>query len=240
MNDLQHAQGNLGDITQFLSEHSPRSVVHYHALATAELVDQILSYLDHPDLLSASNASRFFGSCIQQSARLRQKLFLQQDPTADYALLGKLIRLPFHTSIRKPRPTKSIPPASCVYTITFLLNVERWQHFQPSDRVLSMLICQPPIFAMTATVVCPCSMVSPHPEPEAVHIRSDTGHTVGDMVEVIRRLHAAHGTCGFGEPGYVDQDGSAASIVRFEGQLVLRDDDPRILEGFRPKLVLAA
>ncbi|KAK6441774.1 hypothetical protein LTR95_001998 [Oleoguttula sp. CCFEE 5521] len=224
---------------QSFTDCSPSREACHQVFATAELVDYILSQLDPPDLLNASNASRAFNSSIERSKRLRQKLFLEGDLEAEYALLGKLVKLPFHTNIRRPRPIKPIAPASCVYTVTFMLNVERWQSFTPSERVLSMLICQPPIFAMSGTVVCPCSLVSPYPEPETVHIRSDTGHTVGDMVEVIRRLHAAHCIYPLTDPDHVDRDASAINVIRFESQLVLRDDDPRVLEGFRPKLVLA-
>nr|OQO19008.1 hypothetical protein B0A51_13031 [Rachicladosporium sp. CCFEE 5018] len=238
--DTQQAQDVVENPMQSFTNCSRSRGACHQALATAELVNLVFSYLEPRDLLNASNIDRYFASCIQRSARLRQKLFLEGDPEANYALLGKLVRLPFHINIRKPRTLRSNPPAPIAYTVTFLLNVERWQTFIPSDRVLSMLVCQSPIFAMSGTVVCPCSLVSPYPEAETVHIWSNNGHTVGDMVEVIRNLHAAHCACGFGEPGYVDRDGSAANIIRFEGQLVLRNDDPRVLEGFRPKLVLAS
>ncbi|KAK4540811.1 hypothetical protein LTR36_008888 [Oleoguttula mirabilis] len=217
--------------------------------SSPELLEMILLQLPPRHVLAAQSINKTFEALIATSPQLQQYLGLRADPTADFAT-------PFrHTyeggwpyfACRSGRDTLSIDyPFATSHQEPDLDGFEIHASFSSriysnailprlGERCLSMLICQPPIYEMQASVSCcdrsrfrglPAAVVLsaaniPGPEP----VRAAAGITVGHLLEATKRLMAEHRTCPHAAPWDHDEQGNVNVAPTFKGVLQLRDRD---------------
>ena len=208
-----------------------------------ELAEMILGWLSTKHLFRAAQVNKAFAQCTRGSLRLQTILYLRADPNSfwrshfdEYRIrhdssFGVKLDDPHRSRRRRReevevvarvyesnrgyRPLSSrprIPPCECI--------------------VRSMLICQPPVTEMAVMPQC-CQPdysdtrndLPPSSEPTVV--RSSTGWTIGELLDVAAATAKSHRLCPYADKDDIDDTtGEAIVDVIFRGKLVLRPDDP--------------
>ena len=101
-----------------------------------------------------------------------------------------------------------------------------------------MVLCQPPITEIWAKPMC-CSRNSygsdpEHPRaPRPTPVRSPSGVTVKDLLNVVKELNRTHRHCPYATPCQHNRNGDVHVDVTFTGTMFSRPDDPAI-QAHRP------
>ncbi|KAK0302579.1 hypothetical protein LTR91_010551 [Friedmanniomyces endolithicus] len=95
------------------------------------------------------------------------------------------------------------------------------------ERSQAMLICQPPITEMSVILSC---RRRPRGANTGAKIRNPDGLTVGDLLHATEEHAVQHEQSSHAESCRHDRTGLVRSTVSFRGDLLLREDDPSLLE----------
>lgn len=223
-----------------------------------ELMEMILGYLSTQDLLLAMEVNKSFADSVLSSNKLQIKLCLKAATNTDwftdfqYGGLGR--QGPFSFSCRVDWEDHHLRPApereSEVHIKAQFHIARRWYGQGLPDksarlpllgsRCRAMLICQPPIKEIIARPSCCQGMGSRnqelqaledeiHPPPESVIVRSETGLTVGDLLDVTDSLMRSHSACPYAPDWqHHPNTGEVKVDVEFLATMALRPGDPNI------------
>lgn len=212
---------------------------------TNELLEMILLQLHPRQVLVAQRVNKSFEALILSSPKVLFHLGLRADPTSAFVTPfdsfddgWSMIRVHVNTHQFYPpmalRQLELSPyeyeVSASIYHLSTPPNLP-----QLGDRCRSILICQPPIFQMEASVTCcnrdlhnwiPATAVTAtgldYPEP----VRSTTGTTIGDLLDATKQLWARHRTCAHAQHLDHDREGFVMVQPRFHGPLRLKTGDP--------------
>ncbi|KAF2172382.1 hypothetical protein M409DRAFT_50090 [Zasmidium cellare ATCC 36951] len=228
----------------------------------AELLEKILLNCEYHDFISAMQVNRTFAQAFRRSARIQQVMGLRAitdgspfSPVANafFVSRGCMIRLEDHH-----RYGHQVQDNEVVVSAIFNGSSPFEEHPLPriSERFRDTLVCQPPIKQMRVRAGCcedplfrrrNANNLQPHPpsltsladrdeEMQQLHsIDSETGITLGQVLDETRRLRDEHRYCPDAYPGLHRDDGTVDVHVHFEAILQLPRDDPVLLANRRAK-----
>lgn len=167
---------------------------------TVELLENILGFLEVPDLLKAYQVHKTFYTTLKNSALLQKKLFLEPDSDSELAVLelkSEMLPLMLHkmphggVPITAEGESNDIsydePKVEASYSIK--------APWRAGDRIRRMFLTQPPITTMKLGVSC-CEFGREGRKT----CKSETGLTVGDILCAVKDL-----ICDIGECTYHDE-----------------------------------
>lgn len=223
---------------------------------TPELLEIILLHLHPRYVLVAQQVSKGFDASVSTSPKLQQHLGLRADPKthfttpfastyggsstlsvhARYGAFGYYSVAARNNILSGDKPARDKNAFEILASFNTRCGLPRL-----GERCRSMLICQPPVFEMEASVSC-CSnrnlilaglqmqmqIHSPRPTDQPKPIRSTTGITVGDVLDATRVILQQHRACPHAQPHEHDAEGKVDSAPSFRAMLRLEDDDPAL------------
>ncbi|KAK4540815.1 hypothetical protein LTR36_008892 [Oleoguttula mirabilis] len=205
-----------------------------------ELFEHILCDLDICDLLKAQQVSHHFFDTIQSSKKLQRHMGLAPDTKRDFRFLlqHNIFGIAFMTDAQLVATRLSEGDKIIVRAETY----GEIPMPKLGERSRCILICQPPVKTMTAYAGC-CSnrygiyyaqLLSSLPAPAggsaaATVITSDTGITLGDIIDAGQAVQRQHCTCPHAREYHHDVQGNVELSVTFEGCLSLAAKDKTLL-----------
>lgn len=201
-----------------------------------ELFERILCYLDVPELLRAQQVSHLFFDTIQDSPNLQRCMGLAPDTKHGFRLT-----------------VKSLTPAFWFLTdaneyaygnvegdnILVRANIQDCHSLpQLGERARDVLICQPPLKIMNCYTGCCSDFFEDITAPPTKVLKSDTGITLGDLIDAAHALQHEHELCPHA-PDYIhDSRGKVIVNIHFEGTVSVPASDRTLLK--KRKLLEAA
>ncbi|KAK4560624.1 hypothetical protein LTR86_005202 [Recurvomyces mirabilis] len=200
--------------------------------STPELLELILLQLPNPDLMRATSVCTMFRDNIISSAKVQRKLGFREDkggkiyfPTHDFWFAELFL------NTEAVEPKEGSDPDDAWIRIQVMMDSIPCK-LGIGSKCRSMFICQPPIKSIQAYTSC-CAgprfwRHRPGDErPPAETIASETGITVGDIVDTTARLKESHKLCPDASPFDHNSDtGYVNAQVSFETTIRAKADDP--------------
>lgn len=198
-----------------------------------EMLEHILTFTDTADILRAYAVSKTWYNTIEGSIKLQRALGLAADAESDF--FSPIRYLTFFSNIRVRDSSKKDNVYSNLDDTGFKTSLtfdERFDHhkFKLGQRCAKMLITQPPMNEMHAFVLCRCrtrlSRFARSAASPTAKITSTTRITMGQILEAVSQLRAAHALCSEASADDHDEQGFVRSRITLEGVLALKEDDP--------------
>lgn len=230
---------SLGDDPSIPTQNS--SAVVAKVFETAELAENIFSYLIVFDLLRVQQVNKYSKAIIESSSKLRKSMFLTSkssdffrqlpacEPTeiGDYGSNGRLYAM--FTTRRAAYEWKEEK------WIEVFARFSGYRQPRLGDRLRQMQISQPPIYTMHYSPRCCPSeqddFLSEYEwegeRPRDVRtISNNDGLNVGDLCAAAAEIKMQHMFCVHAPIKFHDLDGIVRTSVAFQGSVRLRRDDP--------------
>lgn len=199
--------------------------------AIPELLERILLYLNPVDLLRIQQVDHLFFNAILGSMKLQSKMGLMAQknghvsaPTASFDTERFSCFCEMYSSL-----SRDVLDDNDVVLKAGFSDV-----FNPPNlgsRARAMLICQPPLKSMSVhTRCCHPTWSWSNSDDDLDPITSDSGISMGDLVDAHARITADHRLCPQANPPEHDPDGFVKPHVSFEATMVAENDDPSLLE----------
>lgn len=203
-----------------------------------ELLELILLQLSVHDIFRVQAVSRQFRDAIDASGKIQRQCGFQADDESKLRipLTGNDER-PFHglgtfyVSLSTPCGPDASDPETMVVTAHTHLAIKMPR---AGSKTRSILICQPPIKHMEVFMDC-CTVraqqvVAPNvwttDRVPTTSLDSDTGITVGDIMDTATRLHAEHRLCPDATVHYHDDNGFVVANIRLEAKVKIDASHP--------------
>lgn len=199
---------------------------------TPELLERILlSVNTYTVFFACYIVSKTFKNTIEGSLKLQRKLGLQPDLQAELSLEARVLITP-HSGLRLEmrvvgfRETEEGPQMA----VELLIGGRAHEAKNPGSRLRSVQLTQPPMQDLKAYVLC-CSGGRGwrYPPYRPVSLHKETGITIGELYDKLMLLRKEHSDCASAEIDDHDEEGVVHPRVRFNGSLVLREDDYAVL-----------
>lgn len=189
-------------------------------LSTPELLEAILVNLSIPDLLAVMLVSQAFRDGVNNSPTIQRNMGLRPDPNCHMRF-----SLPFeHGLLRCTTDASSyslIAPDDKLFVEIDLATKPRL-----GGRCRAILVCQPPLKSLGVYVDC-CHTLHRVPQAQPLEVlTSETGITLGDIIDTTKRVKAAHRLCPQAETHLLDENGFVQAEVRFAAEVLVPEDEP--------------
>lgn len=208
---------------------SPASkLIAARTFSIPELFERILINLNLSGLLRAQQVSHQFFDNIQSSPNLQQCMGLAPDTKHGFRLTHKNITPAFWLMTEATEHAyRSVGGDNISMRASF-----HGGHSLPhlGERVRAVLICQPPLKIMNAYTECCNDFYRAITAPPTKVLHSDTGITIGDLIEAVQTLQLEHELCPHAEQFDHDSDGKVVVSIRFEGTVSVPESDRTLLE----------
>jgi len=222
----------------------PKITLRSHATTTAttvlcvaELCIMIAEYLHPQDVFAFEQVNRTTLAILRSSPAMQQHLHLKADPEAHfsthliYPVWPKTPGLPWTPVTGSwvlpgdPDDTLGVPDH---VQLRVIANTGSHRAPRAGPRCRSMLLCQPPIYEIQVRPNC-CSRYSnegPRGGGEWPILRSETGLTVGDILDAHEETVKAHAHCPWARARCHDENRLVNSKVIFDVRPKIKSDDP--------------
>ncbi|EMC93579.1 hypothetical protein BAUCODRAFT_125428 [Baudoinia panamericana UAMH 10762] len=216
------------------ARHSPESAVLMEKVFnTPELLEHILYQLSNFELMVAMQVNKVFFNAIEGSVKLQRQLGLKDDPDS-------LIYFPTHDFwfsdlFCSTHAVERVAGEPIHNLLRVHCAVDSFAgDMRVGDRARSMLICQPPLKIVEAYCSC-CSgprvwrhsrLRTSNSHPPAAVFRSSRGATVGDILDLTKRLKEEHKMCPDASSFDHNQQGFVNVHVCFEALVEAKENDP--------------
>ncbi|TKA71458.1 hypothetical protein B0A55_07799 [Friedmanniomyces simplex] len=169
-------------------------------LELPELLENVLQYLEIPDILRFQQVNRSACASVDGSPRLQSTLSLRPDPA------GSPLRLPFADANLFPQPAGFICSS-------------HGQHARPDTPEGQALVTAHflSLVGQPLRIGARCRRIK---------VKSDTGITVGDLYDAMRKIQEEHRLCPHAARIEHGDDGMVSANVKFTALVQLRSDDP--------------
>lgn len=213
-----------------------------------ELFEKILLELNSWNLLKdVQLMCRAADAMLRTSTILQRHMMLKPVPDAFFTPPELWVHSPLssvcvchdweYSHMRSYAPPPSKDASFVSITVRSGIDTQRF-----GSRVRSMLICQPPLSEVRASMAC-CNGDpddrftddSRDPSFESVTLSRNSGLTIGDIVDLAAELQAKHLHCPYASEYLHRGDGTVMAEAHFRGPIVLRPDDPLIERGRSPR-----
>lgn len=219
----------------------------------SELAEAIFCHLPFLDLIRAAQVNKTFANTIDTSPKTQLTLGLLANPASFWTSVTPAFEVHRIDKIMNAQGLHMdiLPPglfghqdasSACVHIyLDIYLEQAIGRTLPPAaSRGRSMLICQPPIREMGAIPKC-CGniagvgqgMLVPglrFPKPKAIKMSSETGLTLGDLVDAAQKISQEHRSCPYALSGMHNPDsGFVRAVISFYGKLALQANDPVLL-----------
>ncbi|KAK3691149.1 hypothetical protein LTR37_018853 [Vermiconidia calcicola] len=211
----------------------------------SELLEHILLRLSFQDILKAQQVSKQFFNAIEASSTIQKTMCLQPDPTSNYQRQADVVFRSWH--LHEPRPPITIAQEKRIFLTAFVAHAPDSDDLlwrlgicifsenklpNPGGRIRSTLICQPPVLHMDVYATCchPSDNIEDRGDPTST-VTSETGITIGDILDTATRLRAEHRLCPFAHPLHHTNEGFVEKHVEIdlEAMMKLPETDPIML-----------
>ncbi|KAK5127052.1 hypothetical protein LTR85_008411 [Meristemomyces frigidus] len=233
--ELDHAAASMPALLQQITVEERTSpataLVAEKVFEIPELFERILCNLDITDLLKAQQVNHRFFETIQSSPMLQWHMGLAPDAKHDFRLtLENRIR-GFMFSTDASMYARQIDGDNVAVRLQLFGRVAMPKL---GERARSILICQPPLKSIALFVDCCSGMYSTFQQQQLATpistITSDTGITLGDIIDAAKAVKDQHRTCPRAREHEHDAQGNVDVNINFEGVLPVAATDKALLE----------
>ena len=212
---------------------SPKSVVlASQVFGVHELLENILYHLRNESLLHAQRVNRKFFDAIQGSLKFQRKLGLVADCDAQltFPAQGVFKGVHFDTDTRW-RPDMSIKAKDKILVLLKEVT-DRDPVLTLGSRCRKMLICQPSLKSLDVSLNCCTRNRYAGRRSDAAYetLTSETGFTIGDIMDITKRMRHQHRLCTSAGKYQHDIEGFVEVSVGFEAMMGVKEDDPLLKE----------
>ncbi|KAK4545607.1 hypothetical protein LTR36_002559 [Oleoguttula mirabilis] len=224
-----------------------------------ELLELILLHLPARELLQVYRANTVFAAGIASSPRVQMKLGLRPDgnsfwrsdfdtaeDSANVSTAAERLSSIFRCSLVDDEDARSRAVRDERVTVSAQFSCQPIYHRgrgasymeepeplpEVGERARAMLICQPPITDMLILPTCCDPTIRADRVPMLSMLQNSAGLTVDDLLDATTQVKEDHRLCAYAPLLHHDWDTGEVDVhVRFEGNVRLRPDDPRLLSA---------
>ncbi|KAM3418271.1 hypothetical protein BST61_g4272 [Cercospora zeina] len=214
-----------------------------------ELLELVLSKLPVLELLKCYRVNPQWSGAIQSSVNLQRQLSLRSDTLDGHfqsvfrgricgyseVLPGFGTRAYFSTHRALSSHEETLPGNEILFKAEFASTTDPFRMSkQIGSRVRRMFICQPPVKELRVYLECCRYNFTHHAEDHDRHsatVANANGLTIGDLLDKTVEMLEAHKFCANAEVFMLDDEtGEVKNEVSFRGTVVLKNDDPMLVE----------
>ncbi|PPJ53875.1 hypothetical protein CBER1_04603 [Cercospora berteroae] len=214
-----------------------------------ELLELILSKLPVLELLKCYRVNHQWRDAIESSVNLQRQLSLRADTLDGHfqnvfqgricgyseVLPGFGTRAFFSTHRALSSYEETLPGNEILFKAEFASTNDYFRMPKKiGARVRRMYICQPPVKELKVYLECCRYNFTHHSDDHDRHsatVTNENGLTIGDLLDKTIEMLEAHKFCANAEVFMLDDEtGEVKNEVSFRGTVVLKDDDPMLIE----------
>lgn len=218
--DRERTNGELARVPISLRPTAASGLKAMELFSVPELLENILIHLDLESLLNIQQAHKASDTLIRTSKKVQKKMLLRPNPGASFSTawgVNDNDRLIIVCPLRdKNLASNGGLPMISISVIQEIFNYRFGSHMR------DMLICQPPIFEVHASMECCDPRLTGF---KTAVFKRRTGIRIGDLVELAAKLQREHATCPDASLEQHDEDGVLRLPAWFRAISPLQGDD---------------